>query len=257
MPPWREDDREQDAGSGSTSPINTLGPSPLKPWLMPPPDGDVPADQEALDAAGRAEERRLAAAANPPGSAVAAMLIEQNRAASEKMKQEVRERPHDAATAAADEGSIVLTPQLQQRLAPRRRKPRRWRPLFRRIGRFLTGREIDTRLMTEAERTRAAHERQAMARRLIDPRPRHLYGRLDWKRRFRELERRLTGPFLTGREIDTRLLTDKERAAATRELWRQLSAADREAMRVQLARDKEAVRLESWRFRPVRKLKPD
>lgn len=61
----------------------------------------------------------------------------------------------------------------------------------------------------------------------------------------------------TGREIDTRDLSEAERTEANKELARQMNAADRQTMRELDVRDREAVRQEKWRLRPFKNFTPD
>lgn len=58
---------------------------------------------------------------------------------------------------------------------------------------------------------------------------------------------------LTGRDMDTRHMTEAQRTAANWELIRQMNAAQGESIRVQRASDREAVRVEGWKLRPRRK----
>lgn len=128
----------------------------------------------------------------------------------------------------------------------------RWFHDFRKaqgIVRKITGRDIDTRHMTEAQRTRLAAERGAgrMAT-WADPRPPRIAALMDRRRRFREMARGCIG-----RHIDTRDLSEAERTESSRELTRQLLEGDREAIREHLARGREALRVERWK---LKKLKP-
>ncbi len=125
------------------------------------------------------------------------------------------------------------------------------------IARKLTGRDIDTRLLTEAQRTRLAAEQQAgKIAALVDPRPLRIAARMDWRinwrRRFRRMARRLTG-----RDMDTRDMTEAQRTAVNWEAVRQMNAAHRESVRGRLAGRLEAVRVERARLRPLRKFTPD
>jgi hypothetical protein len=119
---------------------------------------------------------------------------------------------------------------------------------FRKAARKLTGREIDTRLLTEAERTQLAAaaeaERTALAKQLL---PQASAARINARRRDYEPLRKLTG-----REIDTRQMTEAERS----ELARATHAADRQTEHQNEARDRETERQEKSRIRARRWFKP-
>ena len=118
---------------------------------------------------------------------------------------------------------------------------------FRKAARKLTGREIDTRLLTEAERTQLAAaveaKRIAQAKQL----PQASAARPNARRRDYEPLRKLTG-----RDIDTRQMTEAERT----ELARATHAADRQAEHQNEARDRETERQEKSRIRARRWFKP-
>jgi hypothetical protein len=124
------------------------------------------------------------------------------------------------------------------------------------ILRKLTGRDVDTRLLTEEQRTRISAEQQAgRIAMLKDPRPMRIAALMDWRRR--KLRLRMTIGRLTGRHMDTRHMTEAQRTAANWELIRQMNAAQGEGIRRTDERNREAVRVERARLRPLRKFTPD
>jgi hypothetical protein len=137
------------------------------------------------------------------------------------------------------------------RLPPSLSARNRWLDKFRKFARRLTGRDIDTRLLTEAQRTRLAADRDA--ERLAagtDPRPLRIAALMDWRRR--ALRFRIATGRITGRHIDTRLLSE-----AQREQLRQMRETERESDRQQQAGQSEAVRRDTWTLRPRRRPAPD
>jgi hypothetical protein len=126
------------------------------------------------------------------------------------------------------------------------------------ILRKLTGKDIDTRLMTEAQRTKLAADKAAkkaeqQAGRIAawrDPRPRRIAALMDW--RGRTLRLRIATGRITGRHMDTLLMTQ-----AQRELIRRMNAALAENIRNLAEGKREAVRVERARLRPLRKFTPD
>ena len=73
---------------------------------------------------------------------------------------------------------------------------------------------------------------------------------MEWRRR--ALRFRIATGRLTGRHIDTRLLTE-----AQRELIRQMQETERESDRQKQAGASEAARRDTWRLRPRRRPAPD
>jgi hypothetical protein len=132
--------------------------------------------------------------------------------------------------------------------------PAQLKAMARGILRKLTGRDIDTRLLTDEQRTQLAADKAEQEAGKIaawrDPRPRRIAALMDW--RGRTLRLRIATGRLTGRHMDTRLMTQ-----AQRDLIRQMNAALGESIRHLNEGNREARRVERARLRPLRKFTPD
>jgi len=153
----------------------------------------------------------------------------------------------DRAKAGREEEARLKAAGRSGRIQPGRRGRVRWSGKSHKAARKLTGRDIDTRLLTEAERTQLAAAEEAKRIALAKQLPQASAARINARRRDYEPLRKLTG-----REIDTRQMTNAERT----ELARATHAADRQTEHQNEARDRETERQEKSRIRARRWFKP-